>query len=378
MRRILALALVLTSCTLPIVPASDEPVDAASSLHLTFTYSADERASVSDLDLSVPATLEQLLTWDSIAMGVVAREQLPPTTASQLYSTLAVAQRDAATLAGGVPPASAIDRISRDTTCRFAAESCNGLRSRFQFPMEADPLSTLVLRKVDARLAELWKQRSAPVRPPGSEYWSGTKTVTPTAGGWPRWADGYFPHVLAPPDIGSEKDAAELRAVRAAVARITPSQVATVYAWAGSAGSETPGGLWLRRADAVLRERATPLAEALDLRAQLTMAIADAFIACWDVKFTHWSARPDERDTSIQPLIPTPSFPSYPSGHATISGAAAEVLAAWDIDNAPSYYAAAEEAANSRVWAGIHFPIDSSAGLQLGRAIGRQVLHGED
>jgi hypothetical protein len=83
-------------------------------------------------------------------------------------------------------------------------------------------------------------------------------------------------------------------------------------------------------------------------------AQADAFIACWNAKFTYWSERPvtairRELDPSWLSYIATPPFPSYVSGHSSTSGAASRVLAAYFRDAAPQLRAWAEEAAVSRL-----------------------------
>jgi len=100
------------------------------------------------------------------------------------------------------------------------------------------------------------------------------------------------------------------------------------------------------------------------------MAVHDAFIYCWQEKFRYWTARPTMRDPSIQTVIPTPNFPSYPSGHATISGAAAVVLKSYFPNKGQDIDMYAQEAADGRVWGGIHFPIDSVEGLKAGASIG--------
>jgi membrane-associated phospholipid phosphatase len=105
-------------------------------------------------------------------------------------------------------------------------------------------------------------------------------------------------------------------------------------------------------------------------------AQADAFIACWDAKYTYWSERPvtairRELDPSFLSYIATPPFPSYVSGHSTISGAASTVLAARFPDAARRLRAWADEAAVSRLNGGIHFRSDNEAGLLLGKRIGR-------
>ncbi len=74
------------------------------------------------------------------------------------------------------------------------------------------------------------------------------------------------------------------------------------------------------------------------------------------------------------PYLFTPPFPSYVSGHAAVSGAAAEVLAAFFPEQAGELQAAAEEAAMSRLYGGIHFRSDNDEGLRLGRAVGRRAV----
>ena len=75
-------------------------------------------------------------------------------------------------------------------------------------------------------------------------------------------------------------------------------------------------------------------------------------------------------DPTWLPLIVTPPFPSYVSGHSTTSGAAATVLAGYFPGQAAELTAMAEEAAISRLYGGIHFRSDNEEGLVLGRRVG--------
>jgi membrane-associated phospholipid phosphatase len=114
--------------------------------------------------------------------------------------------------------------------------------------------------------------------------------------------------------------------------------------------------------------------------ALLNVAEADAGVASWDTKFAYWVTRPVNaiRDLGIDrhwtPLINTPFFPAYVSGHATYSGAAGEVLAHLFPADAALWRAKAVEAANSRVYGGIHYPLDGTEGLRIGRKIGDLVV----
>jgi membrane-associated phospholipid phosphatase len=216
----------------------------------------------------------------------------------------------------------------------------------------------------------------------GEGYWAPTPPryiphpLEPLAGSWRTWA---VPNVAAlrpppPPSWGTPEWVAQLNAVRQAVAKRTQEQANAALFWAGNDGTFSPAGLWLQIArDMVKRDRLNTLQTAQAM-AMTSIAIADAFVCCWDAKYTYWSARPIQADITLDIQFPTPPFPSYTSGHATISGAAATVLGHIFPDDADSLDARAVEAKNSRLWAGFHYPIDNDVGLAHGRQIGRLVL----
>ena len=81
-----------------------------------------------------------------------------------------------------------------------------------------------------------------------------------------------------------------------------------------------------------------------------------------------------EIDPNWSPLITTPPFPSYVSGHSGASGAAATVLSAFFPAEAAQLHGWAAEAAASRLYAGIHFRTDNQVGLALGTSVGRAAL----
>ena len=95
----------------------------------------------------------------------------------------------------------------------------------------------------------------------------------------------------------------------------------------------------------------------------------DAFIASQDGKFTYWYIRPSQLDAAIVPLFPVPNFPSYPSNHSSFSAARSEILAYLFPEHADFIRAVGKEAGDSRIWAGIHFPMDHVAGVALGKSI---------
>jgi PAP2 superfamily len=76
------------------------------------------------------------------------------------------------------------------------------------------------------------------------------------------------------------------------------------------------------------------------------------------------------------PLFPVPNFPTYPSNHSTYSADRSEILAYLFPTRADFIRAIGNEAGDSRIWAGIHFPMDNIAGKQLGRSVAQVSFHG--
>lgn len=153
------------------------------------------------------------------------------------------------------------------------------------------------------------------------------------------------------------------------------------------------------------RDRKLDLFESARLFALLNAAMADAAVCCWECKFKYALWRPvhaireadrdgnpaTDPDADWEPLLPTPPFPAYTSGHSSFSGAAEAVLTGFfgtdavpfasAADGRPDatrsfggFREAAEEAGKSRIYGGIHYEFDNSAGLASGRAVGRHVL----
>lgn len=155
--------------------------------------------------------------------------------------------------------------------------------------------------------------------------------------------------------------------------------------------SPTPPGHWVSILTEIATRDALPLERLADAMARLGMAVADAFIACWRVKYEYDLLRPVTYirrfiDPKWEPLLSTPPFPEYPSGHSTQSGAAYAVLESifgtdFAFDDAtheddglpvrsfPSFKAAAEEAAISRLYGGIHFRAAIDNGITQGECV---------
>ena len=188
-------------------------------------------------------------------------------------------------------------------------------------------------------------------------------------------------------------------AVADTVANLTEEQFATALYWRDRPGtSYLPVGHWVRIAAGVMgadNAGDLSLVEASTVYAALGVAAYDGFIANWAQKYATNVLRPITYlrivlDPMWRSRVTTPPFPAYPSGHSTGSSTAATVLTALlgeepFTDTAgefegyaprtyPSFAAAADEASISRLYGGIHFPMDLAAGKQQGACIGSLVL----
>jgi membrane-associated phospholipid phosphatase len=108
--------------------------------------------------------------------------------------------------------------------------------------------------------------------------------------------------------------------------------------------------------------------------AALSVANYDAFTACWDAKYAYWGIRPDQFDPTYKPLMMSPPFPGYPSGHATLGGALGELLSYFFPAEKEQLMKMAKDGAESRFHAGIHFRTDNDAGLEIGKKVAAEVI----
>ena len=176
-----------------------------------------------------------------------------------------------------------------------------------------------------------------------------------------------------PPAFGSAEFLAALAEVRQFSDNRTADQLRIAQFWAMTTGSLV-SGFWneqttTRIARYHLNERRAARALAL-----VHMAAMDAIVACYDAKYTYWLIRPYKADPNITVPITKPNHPSYPSSHACSSGAAANILAALFPADAAELIAMADEAGESRLYAGIHYRFDKDAGLRIGRQVAALAL----
>lgn len=158
----------------------------------------------------------------------------------------------------------------------------------------------------------------------------------------------------------------------------------------------SPGGHWISIAGQTMESAGKNWIESSAVYLLTSIALFDGFISCWDEKYRSQFIRPEtvinaHMDEKWRPLLQTPPFPEYTSGHSVISAAAAEVLEArlganfafddhtktpygLPVRHFASFAAAAEEAGISRLYGGIHYRAAIVNGQKQGRGIGLQVI----
>jgi hypothetical protein len=206
---------------------------------------------------------------------------------------------------------------------------------------------------------------------------------------------------LPPPPAYSEEPGSEFyrqaKEVYDTVNALTPEQRAIAAFWSDDPMlSPTPPGHWISIAMTELAAEGAGASRWAAVMARLGITLADAFIGCWHTKFEYDLVRPITYiqrviDKKWQPILNTPPFPEYPSGHSTQSAAAAAVLdAVFGADHAfvdgthlddgiperafANFQAAAQEAALSRLYGGIHFRAAIERGLEQGACIGAHAV----
>ena len=385
--------------------------------------------------VTVPGQANAVLTWDQIALDAVQATATDPEFTSRALAIESIAVLDASNAIGGIPgflvslaaPAgisasAAIAAAAHEALVKLLPGAKVALDAQFSASLALETPGTLT----DAAVAFGTAMADAVLAIRAADG-SGNRNLfddgstdpgkwRPTAPGFTPGLDPQFatlvPFALTsaaqfasagPPALDGAAYAASLAQVEALGAAgsttRTADQTQAALFWNDQAGSFTPPGSWNVIATSVAAASGASMATDALVLAQLNVALADAGIAAWNAKYTFDLWRPITAihlgvdgiaaDPGWTPLITTPNFPSYVSGHSTFSNAAATVLGALlpdggfstDSSSLPgvvrsyaNFAAAAAEAGESRVWGGIHYDFDNADGAALGALVGAQAL----
>ncbi|HEV8150317.1 MAG TPA: vanadium-dependent haloperoxidase [Gemmatimonadales bacterium] len=250
-------------------------------------------------------------------------------------------------------------------------------------------------------------ERTLVVNRPKSTTLKTLKAINPTGATEPYWGT-LRPFVMRAPDECAPPPPADFSTAKSSPfyaeamkdyeisKTLTDEQRETVLYWADNPGqSGTPTGHWLSIGSQMVSQLHLTTERAAELFVLGTLAQADAFIGIWHEKYRRDLIRPYTYirryiDPNWRTVITTPSFPEYPSGHSGQSAAAAGMFTALlgevafddstnlalghKVRRFASFQAAADEAAMSRLYAGIHYNMGNEGGKAIGRCAAAKVL----
>src|SRR6266480_1910186 len=379
--------------------------------------------------IGTPANADVVTDWNNAALDTIRADRTAPPIASRSLAIVHVAIYDAvtgiarthdpylvpsavSTSAPRVPPASAAAHRTLVSLFPNHTSTFDALHAAILAGIPNGPQKTNGITWGEFVATQILTARendgsNAIVQPPGG---SGPGVWIPTPPAFlpyllPQWgfvvpfgmsSSSQF-RPPGPPSLDSQRYAADYEEVKELGALVgstrTEDQTEIALFWADGAGTETPPGHWNSIAQIIGAGRGNTLEENGRLFALLNIAMADAAICSWDAKYIYHFWRPVTAIAFAEPqlnwmsFIVTPPFPDYTSGHSTFSAAAATVLPLFfgteDLpfttgsDFLPGVFrsfstclAAAEEAAVSRLYGGIHFRSANEDGLQAGISIG--------
>jgi membrane-associated phospholipid phosphatase len=349
--------------------------------------------------------------WQEQARSLVAANNLSPLAAARVYAALSVAQYAAVVAAAddrdvdGQQPANGLGTGGRRLleSHRGAVAGASAQVLSFFFPAAAASLEQRVQTEAAAGPGSVHPHftrglalgRSAGdvlvVRARNDHFnapWTGTVPVGPgmwVANGTPVGVTfgGVTPYLLTSgdqfrpppaPAFGSPAFLTDLEEIRTLASTRTAEQLASALYWNFATGTFTPPGYWNRTAAAYIETHALDEHAATHAFALMHAAMMDALIGCWEAKYYYWTLRPSQAAPQITLTFGLPNHPAYPSGHSCVSAAAATVLSHFFPDRATELTNWVTEAGLSRMYAGIHYQFDISAGRDLGVAVARWAI----
>lgn len=347
-------------------------------------------------DPGIPAAV----AWSEVLSQSVAAHPWTPPHAARTFAYFGVAQLESVLELEGGPG------VGSTVAERAAVAAASAAVLREFYPMEEARIASAVNRlgpragasasqalidigrSAGARAAERVIARA---RSDGSDLvWTGTiptgmgmwfsdtgdPPLAPMAGEMLPWTMAHVEEFMPPPPpaFGSPEFQASLDEVRSFSDGRTPEMTRIAQFYEYGPGTSSPAGQYVELASELIVRGGLGEREAAQVLATLGIAMADAGIVCWRAKYEYWLLRPSQVDEAITMPIGLPNFPAYPSGHSSFSGAAEVVLIHFFPADATELHRFAEENGLSRIYGGVHYDFDNTAGLEIGRRVAALVL----
>jgi hypothetical protein len=314
---------------------------------------------------------DEMKKWDAAAARAVEQREIDFYDFTRLFTYLYVAQADFSylsyTLSGEFK--GSLDPISNKVLAFFIPNY-----ERPELLIEdpySEALAKIVFAKVQERVSE---ENDLPF-----EFDVPKKLQSSFSAGWQvaKWISWYAkPSMLywppAPPPEGDLEWKDQIRLIKETQQPLTEEQKRAIYRWARMAYPWSDD--WRSITNSYLWCHEVSLLKSLQVRSMLMIGMYDCVSAYADCKYHYLVLRPQTIDPSIIYVIPVPKHPSYPAGHSTEAALASTMLSFFFPADAAHWKQMAEQCSYSRIWAGIHFPIDIQAGQLCGTKVAQKEI----
>jgi hypothetical protein len=196
--------------------------------------------------------------------------------------------------------------------------------------------------------------------------------IEPNAGQWKTWVLTSGSQLRLPTPPGRDESREEIQVLEKLAEQRDAATLDLIKFWDAGA----PSYQWNQMTINEIKKFGVGTVRAERALALVHVAIYDAMVAAWDSKYAYNRPRPSRLDKDLATVIPNPHSPSYPSEHAVAAGAASAVLAYLFPTDAQAILAQADAAGRSRLLAGVQYPTDVQAGMDLGHAVAALVIAG--
>jgi membrane-associated phospholipid phosphatase len=341
-----------------------------------FQYTDQELEPFTHLNSSHMLSTKELIERD-LTIHFWIKQSNQKEDSARIYAYVCVAQQDFAllsyrlkkSLAGSFVP------VTSQTLALFSKELPISDQLQDEY---SQALAAVIMTKVRERLKQdLAGMHNYPFIE-NNPYWKqGQIPVGLNVGTWKPWilTSGQSLRTPPPPPARDPFWQQQLQLVRETCMNRTGKQAKTAQFWAAMKLKKAPyKSDWRYIATHYMDEQNIPLPLFVVVRALLSMGLEDAWIAAFDSKYTYWVKRPDMLDPSLKTLGNVPNYPSYPAAHSALSATAATILSYFFPQSNPLWLDLAHESSVSRLWCGMHFPIDHQVGITLGERVGKATI----
>jgi hypothetical protein len=347
-------------------------------LHTYFSYSEADLQPLETLNSDMVITDSEVNYWIKVVFDLAKKNDKEFDT-TRVYAYLFTAQQDAAALSFQVKKklSGNLTAVSTKALCLLLPDKCHLIPPADNPDAYSLKVAEIVTKKVNERLKEDEEALKSSATPQIPEGWAKDKSYFGThiahQKPWLMTSGNQF-RLEDPKAYGKNENKFQLEELKNILASLTNDQLEAAKKWTAGSGTILTSGQWLEFANNYMAKHQVPLERTLLIRSILARGIADATIAYFDSKYTYWKLRPKMMFPDLETNIKTPDSPSYPSGHATVSMAAAIIMDHYFPENQAEWDKIAYEIGRSRLWGGIHFPVDDYDGLELGRKIGNWIV----